>query len=125
MPTSRMLVLHLILPAFPCVVQAGKASVSALLDMVTSAVQHLDAASTATRHEMLFAFFLRALDLRRSAASAAEVEAVEAAVVRGIVALTMKLSETQFKPLFLRMVDWAGAATMPQGATGVHADGLS
>lgn len=43
--------------------------------------------------------------------SHAEVHAVEAAAVAALAALVMKLSESKFKPLFLRMVDWANVGS--------------
>jgi U3 small nucleolar RNA-associated protein 10 len=40
-----------------------------------------------------------------------EVHAVEAAAVAALAALVMKLSESKFKPLFLRIVDWANVGS--------------
>jgi U3 small nucleolar RNA-associated protein 10 len=93
-----------------------------------------------TYHEQLLALLLRALDTRHKwlaattgqqqqqqqrAAGAtdgpdaaaiasfghAEVHAVEAAAVAALAALVMKLSESKFKPLFLRIVDWASVGS--------------
>ena len=45
-----------------------------------------------------------------------QLDEVEAAAVAAFVALTLKLSEGQFKPLFLRLLDWAGSAPPGAGA---------
>lgn len=42
--------------------------------------------------------------------SGQQVWEVEAAAVRALAALVMKLSESRFKPMFLRMLDWTHAA---------------
>jgi U3 small nucleolar RNA-associated protein 10 len=42
--------------------------------------------------------------------SAQQVWEVEGATVRALAALVMKLSESRFKPMFLRMLDWTHAA---------------
>lgn len=94
--------------------QAGAPAVVGLLGMLSSALGAMDAAATAAHHEAVFATLLRALDLRRrrpaSLAAGAAVDEVEAAAVSAFEALTLKLSEAQFKPLFLRLLDWAGSA---------------
>eukprot|EP00198_Chlamydomonas_reinhardtii_P004646 XP_001693982.1 nucleolar protein [Chlamydomonas reinhardtii] len=68
------------------------------------------------------AAFVRALGpkLRRPAAlvahSDAAIDAVEAAATRALVALTMKLSEARFKPMFLRLLEWASTVSVPEGS---------
>ncbi len=99
----------------------------ALLGMLSTAVAAMDAAATAAHHEAAFAFLLRALDLRRrrpaTLAPAGQLDTaldkVEGATVATFVALTLKLSESQFKPLFLRLLDWA--ANAPEDAGGSRA----
>ncbi len=55
--------------------------------------------------------------------SAAGVADVERAAVESLEALTVKLSERSFKPLFLRLVDWARAA-VPPAAGAAHSTTL-
>eukprot|EP00879_Flechtneria_rotunda_P008773 GHRR01009188.1.p1 GENE.GHRR01009188.1~~GHRR01009188.1.p1 ORF type:complete len:424 (-),score=246.50 GHRR01009188.1:357-1505(-) len=86
-------------------------------------------------HEQLAGLLLRALDTRckwvvaysgqqRGAGTAedataagiaqfgsAEVHAIESAAIKALAALVMKLSESKFKPLFLRLVEWANAGS--------------
>jgi U3 small nucleolar RNA-associated protein 10 len=99
------------------VAAAGSADVSsavALLGMVSSAASHMDSKSAAAYHEQFFAFLLTALDTRQQrllpAASPALLQ-LEASAVQALVALVMKLSEARFKPLFLRLLDWAAPAS--------------
>lgn len=57
------------------------------------------------------------LDTRRQHPAAVQVAmAVEQVGARCFVALTMKLSEQQFKPLFLMLLEWATTAH-PDGAS--------
>jgi U3 small nucleolar RNA-associated protein 10 len=43
---------------------------------------------------------------------------VEAAAVAAFVALTLRLTEARFKPLFFRILEWAEA--VPAGDSGAH-----
>lgn len=104
------------------VAAAGSADVSsavALLGMVSSAASHMDSKSAAAYHEQFFAFLLTALDARQQrllpAASPALLQ-LEAAAVQALVSLVMKLSEARFKPLFLRLLDWAAPASGAAGS---------
>jgi U3 small nucleolar RNA-associated protein 10 len=51
-----------------------------------------------------------------AAFGAQEVHAIEAGAVRALSALVMKLSESKFKPLFLRMLDWTSAEAGAAGS---------
>ncbi|GAB4814939.1 hypothetical protein N2152v2_001985 [Parachlorella kessleri] len=114
-------------------VEAGAPAVCAVLGMLSTTIGAMDAAATAAHHEVVFGALLRALDLRRRrpaslappAQLSAALDEVEGASVAAFVALTLKLSESQFKPLFLRLLDWAGSAPAPQGAGGHAARGVA
>lgn len=92
----------------------------ALLDMVGSAAATMEAKVAVQYHEHMFAFLLRALDVRQrrpaqlAAHGEAAIDLVEAAAVRALVSLVMKLSEARFKPLFLRLLEWASTVTVPE-----------
>ncbi|GIL74166.1 hypothetical protein Vretimale_4805 [Volvox reticuliferus] len=92
----------------------------ALLSMVAAAVAALEPKVAAQYSESTFVFLLRALDVRQRRPSAlaahgdTAIDAVEAAAVGAMVALVMKLSEARFKPLFLRLLEWASTATTPE-----------
>lgn len=89
----------------------------ALLQMVERAVAAMQPATAAAHADSLFGFLQQALDVRqRGDVSAADADAVERAATATLVAATMKLSEKQFKPLFLRLLAWA--STPPAGQPG-------
>ena len=46
---------------------------------------------------------------------AGHVHEVEAAAIRAVVALIMKLTESRFKPLFLRLLEWAAVSMLDSG----------
>ena len=92
----------------------------ALLAVVAACLARADPQAVASQADGLWAFLLRLLDVRQRLSSgqgpvpAAQVAAVEGAAVEALVALALKLSEARFRPLFLRLVDWAGS---PPAAT--------
>ncbi|KAG2433890.1 hypothetical protein HXX76_008243 [Chlamydomonas incerta] len=127
---------RLLLPALferlqPCIDAAadcdGAAAAAApavcLLDMVGAAAAAMEAKVAAQYADALFNFLLRALDVRQRRPAAlvahgdAAVDAVEAAATRALVALTMKLSEARFKPMFLRLLEWASTVSVPEGGS--------
>ncbi len=104
---------------------AGAVAACALLDMLRLAIESMDSEAVASYHETVFLQLLRALDLRRLEATGPVVspaaDAVEAAALGALVELTMKLSETRFKPLFFRLVEWATASAPPPSENPVNA----
>jgi len=96
---------------------AGADAACALLGMLRLAIESMDCDDIASYHETVFLQLLRALDLRRLEATgpvvSAATDAVEAAALGALVELTMKLSETRFKPLFFRLVEWATVSAPP------------
>ena len=92
-----------------------------LLAMTIACLQRADAHTVASHADGIWTLLLRALDMRQCqlsggshAVHAADVEGVEAAVVEALLAAVLKLSETKFKPLFMRLLDWASS---PPAAT--------
>ncbi len=123
----------------PAAVEGGLQSTLALLSAVTLTVEKMDSKTAAAYHEQVFLFLLRALDVRAlspaslaatpsaasggsSAFSPRGIHEAERAAIAALVALVMKLTESCFKPLFLRLLDWAAAAG---GAHGVGDEGLA
>lgn len=86
-----------------------------LLAMVQRTVEQMDAATAAQHADACYSFLLGALDSRqRQPPQLACVEGVEQSSVAVLLALTMKLSEAKFKPLFLRLLDWASTSPAAQ-----------
>jgi U3 small nucleolar RNA-associated protein 10 len=62
---------------------------------------------------------LRALDLRcQQPVSVQNIDVVEKSVINAMIALTMKLTETMFKPLFIRSIEWADSDLEEIASTG-------
>ena len=84
--------------------------------MADIAVGAMNPPTAASNADALWAFLLRVLDVRRQQPAAiADIPAIEAAALQLLTQLTLKLSEARFKPLFLRLLDWA--ATPPLTGT--------
>lgn len=91
--------------------QEGEAAAMSLLAMVQCTFEQMDASTAGQHAEACYSFLLQALDTRqRRPDRLPSVEGVERSSVAVLLALTMKLSEAKFKPLFLRLLDWASTA---------------
>lgn len=91
-------------------VTSGESSLSILFEMLGNLVSSMDKSSTSAYHAKVFDLCLLALDLRRqSPATIIEIDAVEQNAINAVVALTMKLTETMFRPLFIKTVEWSGS----------------
>ncbi|RCI07051.1 HEAT repeat-containing protein 1 [Rhizopus stolonifer] len=94
---------------FEIAVQNGKDSILALCSMVSQAIRTMSRDVMTSHYKQLFKFFLLAFDIRRTtvAFSSSQVDEVESSVISAFLDLVMKLNETLFKPLYLKIVDWA------------------
>lgn len=115
---------RLLLPALYAQLQpaidGGLASFSALLQLVADCVSGMDGKAAASHADAMFTFLLQAMEVRqrRPPALADCLGAAETAVAGALVALVMKLSEARFKPLFMRLLQWATSLTVATGADG-------
>ena len=79
-----------------------------LLAMAQRTIEQMDPTTAAQYADVCFTFLLKALDLRQKRpAHLPGLDTVEQGGVAVLLALTMKLSEAKFKPLFLRLLAWA------------------
>jgi U3 small nucleolar RNA-associated protein 10 len=87
----------------------GAESLLAVLTLLNKALSQSDRAGISANYKAVFRFVLQVLDLRRLTKTLAlrDVNAVEDSTVRVFVRLVLKLNETTFRPLFLRIYDWA------------------
>ena len=100
--------------------QEGKAALLGLLKMADASVEALKPSEAAAHADLLWNFILQVLDLRRAPPpTLAAFQPAESAAVQLLVKLTLKLSETQFKPRFLRFLDWAAALPSAGNAPGL------
>ena len=76
--------------------------------MAQRTMEQMDPATAAQHADACFTFLLKALDLRQKRPThLPDLDVIEQGSVAVLLALTMKLSEAKFKPLFLRLLDWA------------------
>ncbi|XP_047070750.1 uncharacterized protein At3g06530-like [Lolium rigidum] len=102
------LILSPLLILFPSATKCGEASLSLTFQMIGSLVSTMDRLAVGTYHTKIYEHCLVALDLRRQQLdSLKNVNLVEESIIQTIIALTMKLTESTFRPLFLRSLEWA------------------
>ncbi|OQR92822.1 hypothetical protein THRCLA_08609, partial [Thraustotheca clavata] len=99
-----------LLELYPVCCQHGDVSLVSLFNMVTTVVQGMDRAAVKAHMASLMRLYLLAMDLRRLHPTVDEH--VEDQLIAAILALVMKLSEKQLKPLFLKLVSWVDV-TLP------------
>ncbi|KAI5081132.1 hypothetical protein GOP47_0004315 [Adiantum capillus-veneris] len=96
--------------------EKGEASVLACIDMLSLVVTSFEKASVLAHYKTVFELCLRSLDLRRRHPdSLTSITAVETAVISLLSALVLKLSESTFKPLFVRVLEWAESVVPDEG----------
>lgn len=88
--------------------QKGEASLLACINMLSLVVASFDKSSVLLHYKTVFELCLHSFDLRRIRPSSLKcVTVVETSVISLFSALVLKLSESRFKPLFVRMLEWA------------------
>ena len=98
-----------------CLFQEGEAATVSLLAMAQRTIEQMDPTTAAHHADLCFTFLLAALDLRQKCpVSLPALQSVEQGSVGVLLALTMKLSEARFKPLFLRLLDWGSTPPAAQ-----------
>lgn len=89
-------------------IKSGDSSLSIAFEMLGNLVGTMDRTSVGAYHAKIFDLCLLALDLRRQKPlSVRNVDDVEKNVINAMIVLTMKLTETMFKPLFIRSIEWS------------------
>ncbi|GAM27014.1 hypothetical protein SAMD00019534_101890 [Acytostelium subglobosum LB1] len=111
---------RLLLPALAsayefAVVSENDQSVICLFDFVGDISTNLGAKDVALYHKNIFKFFLQCFDFRRKYNSKVRnIDLVEQHLISSFIALIMKLNENLFKPLFLKISDWAQSQQQQQ-----------
>ncbi|KAI8390372.1 hypothetical protein BD560DRAFT_362243 [Blakeslea trispora] len=91
-------------------VKNGTKSILALYSIISQAIRNMSRDVMTSHYKQLFKFFLTAFDIRRLHDNQLEDEdltEIEGSIITAFLDLVMKLNETLFKPLFLKVVDWA------------------
>ncbi|KAI8974658.1 hypothetical protein BDB01DRAFT_853710 [Pilobolus umbonatus] len=84
-------------------VKNGKKSLLSYMNVVSQAIRSISRETMVSHYKPLFKFFLQSFDISRTLPD----EDIEDAVISAFLDLVMKLNETLFKPLYLKIVDWA------------------
>ncbi|KAG1122717.1 hypothetical protein G6F42_011219 [Rhizopus arrhizus] len=111
---------------FETAIQNGTKSTLALCSVVSQAIRNMTRDVMTSHYKQLFKFFLIAFDIRRTHSKdfdESDINAIEDSIIGAFLDLVMKLNETLFKPLFLKVVDWATIELATDGAV-VSEDGL-
>lgn len=107
-------------------VKSGESSVSIVFEMLGNLVGSMDRSSIGVYHAKVFDLCLLALDMRhQNPASVKNINIVEQNVITAVVTLTMKLTETMFRPLFIRTIEWSGLNLEGDESTSGKSDGRS
>ncbi|XP_027329398.1 uncharacterized protein At3g06530 isoform X2 [Abrus precatorius] len=97
-----------LLKLYPAAIEAGDKSLTIVFDMLATIIGTMDRSSIVAFHGKIFDLCMVALDLRnQSPPSIQNIDAVEKDVMNAMVALTLKLTESLFKPLFIKTIEWA------------------
>lgn len=100
-------------------VQSGDSSLAIGFEMLAKLVRTMDRSSIYGYYTNIFDLCLLALDLRRQhPLSIQDIDVVEKSVISATISLTMKLTETLFKPLFIRSIEWADSDVEETASTG-------
>ncbi|KAK9913977.1 hypothetical protein M0R45_037776 [Rubus argutus] len=99
-----------LLNIYSSTVESGDSSLIIYFGMLANMIGRMDRSSVGGYHAKIFERCLLALDLRRQhPASVRRIDDVEKSVFTAMISLTMKLTETMFRPLFIRSIDWANS----------------
>ncbi|KAI8973417.1 hypothetical protein BDF20DRAFT_837366 [Mycotypha africana] len=99
-------------------VKNGTKSILALCSVISQAIRSMTRVVMTSHYKQLFKFFLIAFDVRRAHKQEFDLNAIseiEDAIISAFLDLVMKLNETLFKPLFLKVIDWATVELATEG----------
>ncbi|KAL0403042.1 UNVERIFIED_CONTAM: hypothetical protein Sradi_1945000 [Sesamum radiatum] len=103
------LLLPPVLSMYSDAIKSGESSLSIVFEMLGNLVGTMDRSSIGVYHAKVFDLCLLALDLRhQNPDSIQNIDVVEQNVINAVVTLTMKLTETMFRPLFIKTIEWSG-----------------
>ncbi|TKY57272.1 U3 small nucleolar RNA-associated protein 10 [Spatholobus suberectus] len=108
-----------LLKLYPAAIEAGDKSLTVVFDMLATIIGTMDRSSIVAFHGKIFDLCLVALDLRRqSPPSVQKIDVVEKGVLNSVTFLTLKLTESMFKPLLIKSIEWAESEVDETASTG-------
>eukprot|EP01114_Cavostelium_apophysatum_P019937 TRINITY_DN6557_c0_g1_i2.p1 TRINITY_DN6557_c0_g1~~TRINITY_DN6557_c0_g1_i2.p1 ORF type:complete len:2043 (+),score=611.24 TRINITY_DN6557_c0_g1_i2:150-6278(+) len=106
---SRIIMDH-IMTTYEAIMKTDQAEPFVLLMKTMSTIcKQIPVDKIETEHKRVFKFLLSAFEFRvkKSKLSLSIIEKVENSIISAFGTLVMKLNEVRFKPIFLKMVEWA------------------
>ncbi|MQM05223.1 hypothetical protein Taro_038028, partial [Colocasia esculenta] len=100
--------------------KCGETSISLVFEMLANMVSSMDKPSIRSYHAKIYEHCLVALDLRRQHPEMVKnIGVIEDHVIHAIIVLTMKLTESMFRPLFIHSLEWADSQSEDHDSNGV------
>ena len=108
----------------------GPGCLSRMLVMITQVFATMTTPEVVTHHSRCFKFLLDVMEYRRAnhtRLASATVTEVEGRAIDAMVAMVLKMSESQLKPMFVRVCDWvqAGVVSASNAAGGAGSVALT
>ncbi|XP_052736877.1 uncharacterized protein At3g06530 isoform X2 [Vigna angularis] len=108
-----------LLKLYPAAIKAGDKSLTIVFDMLGIIIGTMDRSSIVAFHGKVFDLCLVALDLRRQSPPSIEnIDLVEKGVLNTLTVLTLKLTESMFKPLLIKSIEWVESEVDGTSCTG-------
>ncbi|XP_014504568.1 uncharacterized protein At3g06530 isoform X1 [Vigna radiata var. radiata] len=108
-----------LLKLYPAAIKAGDKSLTIVFDMLGIIIGTMDRSSIVAFHGKVFELCLVALDLRRQSPPSIEnIDLVEKGVLNTLTVLTLKLTESMFKPLLIKSIEWVESEVDGTSCTG-------
>ncbi|XP_020576310.1 uncharacterized protein At3g06530 isoform X2 [Phalaenopsis equestris] len=102
------LILPPLLKIIETALRCGESSLSLVFEMLANIIGEMDRSSISLYHLKIYEQCLALLNIRHQVPeSVKDINMVEQSVIHTMVVLTMRLTETMFKPLFLHTLEWA------------------
>lgn len=105
---SVRLLLAPLLKLYPSSLKCGELCLSLVFEMLAGMISAMDRASIESYHVKIYEHCLAALDIRRQVPkSVKDISMVEQSVIHTMISLTMKMTETMLRPLFVLTLEWS------------------
>ena len=118
---SEKIEARLLLPAvyssFKELSSRAACSYSGLFSVVESLFNRMEENQVGNFYERAWSFCVSGMELRATWEDGDEADEVEQAVVKALIAITLKLNENQMNPLFVKTVNWMQEKSLVQGET--------
>nr|XP_007142268.1 hypothetical protein PHAVU_008G266400g [Phaseolus vulgaris]ESW14262.1 hypothetical protein PHAVU_008G266400g [Phaseolus vulgaris] len=108
-----------LLKLYPAAIEAGDKSLTIVFEMLGIIIGTMDRSSIVAFHGKVFDICLVSLDLRRQSPPSIEnIDLVEKGVLNTLTVLTLKLTESMFKPLLIKSIEWVESEVDGNSCTG-------